>query len=398
MISKSKLTYFLCITLGLNLLSVSKAHAGGNYLVNGISTSGSINAIYSMSAGNTYSFDFTGTTWATAKIKLWGAGGGSGSSVGGAGGYVEGVLNISTYKTFTIVVGGAGLATYTGANVITTAGGTGYYTTGGFNGGGRGVSNNTSGGNTGGGGGATDLRLNFTTVTAYATANRILVAGGGGGGTSNSGSSGGAGGYPNGSAGNGYGGADGGTQIAGGSLNGTFGLGGENKENTGWNGGGGGGWYGGGAQKTQHGGGAGGSSYYDSAKISSFAYGTGSAAATGGSAQLIILTDGVLPSSFNSLALAGGATSANFRNAIQITASVTVESKITFRASNIVIPGCKGILATGSGSTFTATCSWKPSKRGGTFITATSVPTSNSYTGATASPLSVTVANRIGSR
>lgn len=385
---------FSCYSL--TLLS-PHANAGGNFLVNGVSTSGAINSVISMTAGNTYTFDFTSSTWATARIKLWGAGGGSGTSAGGAGGYVSGILDISTYETFTIVVGGAGLTTYTGTTV-TTPGGTAYYTTGGFNGGGRGVSNRTNGTDTGGGGGATDLRLNFTTVTAYSTANRILVAGGGGGGTSNTGSSGGAGGYPNGSAGNGYGGADGGTQSAGGSLNGSFGQGGENINNTGWNGGGGGGWYGGGAQKTQHGGGAGGSSYYDSGKITSFTYGAGAAAATGGSAELIILTDGVSQSSFNSFALAGGVTSVAYRNPIQINASVNVASKITFLANGKRIPGCISLLTSGSGSNFTASCTWKPSNRGGLTLSANSSPTSSSYTGVSATPIKVSVSGRSGTR
>lgn len=78
-----------------------------------------------------------------------------------------------------------------------------------------------------------------------------------------------------------YGGADGGTQSAGGSYNGGYGTGGENATNTGWNGGGGGGYYGGGACKGQHGAGAGGSGYYNSNYVSSFNYnssGGGSAA------------------------------------------------------------------------------------------------------------------------
>ena len=394
---KKYILIFVCFNLLQLCAPIPTAFAGGNFLINGVSTSGAINSTYSMTAGNVYSFDFTGSTWATAKIKLWGAGGGTASSVGGAGGYVEGILDISTYKTFTIVVGGAGLSTYTGTTV-TTPGGTGYYTTGGFNGGGRGVSNRNLGTDTGGGGGATDLRLNYTTVTAYATANRILVAAGGGGGTANGGSSGGAGGYPNGSAGSGYGGADGGTQSAGGSLNGSFGQGGENINNTGWNGGGGGGWYGGGAQKTQHGGGAGGSSYYDSTKITSFAHGTGSSATTGGSAQLILLTEGVSTSSFNSLSLSGGGTTATYRSTTQINANVTVASRITFKAGNIVIPGCKNKLATGSGSSFSVTCSWKPSKRGKVVITATATPTGAGISGATATPVSVVVGNRSGNR
>lgn len=200
---------------------------------------------------------------------LWGAQGGStSSSTPGYGGYMEGRIDLQNFQgqTLYIVVGGAGSsATGTNAPVATS-----YYTTGGYNGGGRGVSNRQNGNDTGGGGGATDIRLNGgVAVTDYANANRIFVAGGGGGSTSNTNCNGGGGGYPNGLNGLPYGGqtATGGTQSAGGNLNGSFGLGGENTNNTGWNGAGGGGWYGGGAHPSQHGPGAGGSGYYDSSYI-----------------------------------------------------------------------------------------------------------------------------------
>ena len=112
----------------------------------------------------------------------------------------------------------------------------------------------------------------------------------------------------------------------------------------------------------------------------------------------ITVTDVLDTSSFNSLALAGGVTSVTYRVSIQINASVTAASKITFKAANIVIPGCKSLLATGSGSTYTATCPWKPSKRGGVTLSATSTPTNVAISGATSAPISVSVLNRIGSR
>ena len=112
----------------------------------------------------------------------------------------------------------------------------------------------------------------------------------------------------------------------------------------------------------------------------------------------ITVTDVVDTSSFNSFALAGGVTSATFRGTIQINASVTVASKVTFKAANIVIAGCKGKLATGSGSTYTVSCSWKPSKRGGITLSATSTPTNVSISGATAAPINVAVVNRTGPR
>jgi hypothetical protein len=257
------------------------------FLVNGSNVSGSINSVYSMTAGNVYAFDFSGSKWKNIRLSLWAGGGGHPN--GGRGGYVQGNIALSSIpgKKFWVVVGGAGLMTYTG----TPVGNGGYFTIGGFNGGGRGVDNGTGGSTTGGGGGATDVRLSYTTVTAYSTANRILVAGGGGGGTANGGANGGGGGYPNGADGTGSGNPGlGGTQTAGGALNGGFGTGGENTNNTGWNGGGGGGWYGGGAERAQHYSGGGGSSYFNPTYISSFSFTNSTVAPqTAGSAQLTVL-------------------------------------------------------------------------------------------------------------
>jgi hypothetical protein len=125
---------------------------------------------------------------------------------------------------------------------------------------------------------------------------------------------------------------------------------------------------------------------------------TDMAANAGTQSITITVTDVVDTSSFNSFALAGSATSATYRAAIQINVSVTVASKVTFKAANIVIPGCKSKLATGSGSTFTVSCTWKPSKRGLVVVSAISVPTSGSISGATAAPINVSVVNRSGPR
>ena len=105
-----------------------------------------------------------------------------------------------------------------------------------------------------------------------------------------------------------------------------------------------------------------------------------------------------LSSSFNSLGISGGATTAVYRQPSTISADVTVASKVTFKAGGIVIPGCKSKTATGSGSSFTATCTWKPSVRGRVAISATSTPTDNLITGATATPVTIVVGNRTGSR
>jgi hypothetical protein len=64
----------------------------------------------------------------------------------------------------------------------------------------------------------------------------------------------------------------------------------------------------------------------------------------------------------------------------------------------VIIPSCKNKTASGSGSSFTATCTWKPSVRGAVRITATAVPTSGSISSSTATPLNVMVGNRSSGR
>jgi hypothetical protein len=112
----------------------------------------------------------------------------------------------------------------------------------------------------------------------------------------------------------------------------------------------------------------------------------------------ITVTNVVDTSAISLFQLAGGATVAAYRTAIVITVTVTVASKISINSNGKVIPGCKNRLATGSGSTFTATCSWKASTRGEVTLTATATPTGAGITGATASPISVRVGNRTGAR
>ena len=110
------------------------------------------------------------------------------------------------------------------------------------------------------------------------------------------------------------------------------------------------------------------------------------------------ITAASLTSSFNAFGLSGGATTATYRSASIITADVTVASKVTFKSSGVVISGCKNKLATGSGSSYTVTCSWRPSLRGKVNISAVSTSTDNSISGATAPPITITVANRSGAR
>jgi hypothetical protein len=109
------------------------------------------------------------------------------------------------------------------------------------------------------------------------------------------------------------------------------------------------------------------------------------------------LTSATVPV-FNSFALAGSAFTATYRTTVSVTANVNQSAKVTFLSNGKVISGCKNVLATGSGTSFAATCNWKPSNRGSISLKATAVGISGGLTGALNSPLKVQVSNRIISR
>jgi hypothetical protein len=125
---------------------------------------------------------------------------------------------------------------------------------------------------------------------------------------------------------------------------------------------------------------------------------TDAAANAGTQSITITVTDVVDTSGFNSLALAGSVTTAAFRSTIVITANITVASKVTFRVNGKVLPGCKSRSTVGSSPNIIATCSWKPSIRGNVSLTAGAVPTGAGISSATATPVSIMVGNRAGSR
>jgi serralysin len=125
---------------------------------------------------------------------------------------------------------------------------------------------------------------------------------------------------------------------------------------------------------------------------------TDAAANSGTQSITITVTDVVDTSSFNSLALAGSATTATYRTAVVVTANVTVASRVTFRVNGKVLPGCKNRLASGSGSSYSVTCSWKPSNRGAISLTAVATPTGAGISSTTSNPVSVMVGKRVGSR
>ena len=122
---------------------------------------------------------------------------------------------------------------------------------------------------------------------------------------------------------------------------------------------------------------------------------TDTAANAGTQSITITVNDVVDTSAFNSLVLSGAAT---FRQVVSITANVSVTSRVTFRAKNVIISGCKNRLTSGSSPNIIATCTWRPSMRGAVVITATAVPTTAGISSATATPVGVLVGNRSGAR
>ncbi|MEJ6573802.1 MAG: hypothetical protein QNL78_01575 [Actinomycetes bacterium] len=115
----------------------------------------------------------------------------------------------------------------------------------------------------------------------------------------------------------------------------------------------------------------------------------------GGSGVVIIRYQATnIPAVFNSFSLTGSATTAIYRTSISINAEVSIASKVTFKVNGVVAPGCKKKLAIGSASSYIATCTWRPSKRGGLTITASAKPTSGSASAISATPIRVQVNNR----
>jgi hypothetical protein len=125
--------------------------------------------------------------------------------------------------------------------------------------------------------------------------------------------------------------------------------------------------------------------------------GTGGA---GGSGLIIVRYSAVdtTPPSFNSFALAGSATTANFRTAVLVTANVTLASKVTFKANGKNLPGCKAKSTSGSGSSHSVTCIWKPSNRGAVLLSAIATSISAGISSPTAPQLNIRVDNRAGAR
>lgn len=101
---------------------------------------------------------------------------------------------------------------------------------------------------------------------------------------------------------------------------------------------------------------------------------------------------------FNSFALAGSVFTATYRTAINITANLDQNSKVTFMANGRTIPGCKNRATAGSGSSHTVTCSWRPSTRGALSLNARAVAVSGGLVGAPVNSLNISVSGRTNKR
>jgi hypothetical protein len=329
-------------------------------------------------------------------VLIVGGGGGAGfGSLGGGGGSGQVIttinqISVNSGDTVTLTIGDGGLGGYNklpstngpwtfGNNGETTTviiGGSTFNAIGGGGGGGSVRATGASGGSGGGGStgssGGSALVNSYSNFLSYGNSTSTHSgsgAGGGGAGGANSSGAGGTGvtifGLRIGGGGGGWPSAAGATTFGGGSAGGgtnaSTGTGANDHGTPGTTGTGGGG---GGGEK-------------------------------GGSGTVVFR---YLAATVNSFALAGGVTTATYRSPISITAVISLPSRVTFRAGNVIISGCKNKTATLSVSTYSATCSWRPSTRGRVAITASITPNETGASTPRATPINVFVSNRTGSR
>lgn len=329
-------------------------------------------------------------------VLIVGGGGGAGfGSLGGGGGAGQVLttinqISVNNGDTVTLTIGDGGLGGYNklpstngpwtfgndGETTTVIIGGSTFRAIGGGGGGGSvrgtGASGGSGGGGSTGSAGGSALVNSYSNFLSYGNSSSTHSgsgAGGGGAGGANTSGVGGAGvtifGLRIGGGGGGWPSAAGASTFGGGSAGGgtsaSTGTGANDHGTPGTNGTGGGG---GGGEK-------------------------------GGSGTVVFR---YLAATVNSFSLLGGVTNATYRSPISITAVISLPSRVTFRAGNVIIAGCKNRTATLSGSTYSATCSWRPSTRGRVAITASINPNEIGASTPRATPINVFVSNRSGSR
>ena len=101
----------------------------------------------------------------------------------------------------------------------------------------------------------------------------------------------------------------------------------------------------------------------------------------------------IAATSSTSVSLAAG--NLTFRTAKVISAIPTVAGRLTFRANNVIIPGCKNLIATANNA---RNCSYRPNVRGYVTISVTLVPTDSGISSNTTRTASFFVSARSGTR
>lgn len=112
------------------------------------------------------------------------------------------------------------------------------------------------------------------------------------------------------------------------------------------------------------------------------------------SASLSNAIDTRITAALNSFTFSGPAF---YRQTVSITASITQSGKVTFRSNGKKIANCINLRTSGSGTTHSVTCAWKPATRGNSTVLLTFTPTSANDIG-TSSSQSVFVSKRSGTR
>ena len=107
---------------------------------------------------------------------------------------------------------------------------------------------------------------------------------------------------------------------------------------------------------------------------------------------------GSVGTTFSAFGLPGGSLRAIYRTSVSLTATVNVSAKVTFFSGGKAIPGCRNLTATGSGSTFTATCAWKPAQHNNVLISAIATSISGAVSTSNAGPINIVVSARVTKR
>lgn len=362
-------------------------------------------------------YQWTAPLTTTYTFQAWGAQGGGGINyygVGGMGGYSKGDYQLSAGTVVYIYIGQRGvMATETPSTA--------------YNGGGAGAGSNGFSG-----GGATHAALQVGLLSTLSSSqSSVIIVAGGGGGAPGSGTSYAAGYLPAGGYGGGLSGGTPedstdpynrgkgtpGTQSTAG-INGTsgnstanytllpaaFGQGASGSPVTAdalKGGGGGGGFYGGGAGSPKGGAGAGGSGFVGNLSSSQMINGNATMVQPNGTTTTGHAGSGYLRISYSIPTLSfSGYTLSNTPSKGRVTvisASLNLQSRVTFYDNNKKIPGCISVATTGSG-TVTATCNWKPSVRGSHTLSIKLVPDLSLIASLSKTLLSVGVGGRITTR